>query len=138
MKKENKKSIKKINKTLKKKITNYICDTKEKDICCESEYNREQIVGDILEMYKERFLAYENEYLEWICNDIFFFFGFNAVSEKVKNIKVEKMYDLIVSKTKKISETNTKKILMELPLYFLLAFLGRTYVMRHLLKTNTQ
>ena len=74
MKTLNKKVVK-YNKTLKKKLTNYFCETKDKDICCETNYNREMIIEEITAMYKKMFIGYTNEYLEWIDNDLLFFVG---------------------------------------------------------------
>jgi hypothetical protein len=123
-----KKNVMKYNKTLKKKLTKYFCDTKERDICCETDYNREEIIEEILTMYKKMFIAYENEYLEWIVNDIVFFVGIRIHLEEEKNMEGVKMLDYISSKTKKLTEVNTRTLLMELPLYYILAFLGRTYL----------
>ena len=128
MKTLNKKVIKHKN-TLKNKITNYFCQTKEQDICCESEYNREQIISEIITIYKQRFVAYPNEYLEWIDNDILIFVGYRVYLEREKNVKGVKLCDLISSKNKKkLSESNIKGLLMDLPLYYLLAFLGNSYL----------
>ena len=123
-----KKNVMKYNKTLKKKLTKYFCDTKERDICCETDYNREEIIEEILTMYKKMFIAYPDEYLEWIVNDIVFFVGIRIHLEEEKNMEGVKMLDYISSKTKKLTEVNTRTLLMELPLYYLLAFLGRTYL----------
>ena len=115
-------------KTLRKQITNYFCETKEQDICCESDYDRENIVSEILAIFKKKYVGYANEYLEWIANDIQIFIGYRVNLEKAKNIKGVKLWDLFEFKTKKLSELNIKKLLMELPLYFLLAFLGSSYI----------
>jgi hypothetical protein len=114
------------NKTLKNKLTTYFCETKEKDICCESEYNRPMIVEEIISMYKKK----DYKYLESIENDIVFFVGFRIDLEKAKNKEGLKMWDYIAAKTKnkKLSEVIIKTLLMELPLYYLLAFLGITYL----------
>jgi hypothetical protein len=114
------------NNTLKNKLTTYFCETKEKDICCESEYNRPMIVEEIISMYKKK----DYKYLESIENDIIFFVGFRIDLEKAKNKEGLKMWDYIAAKTKnkKLSEVIIKTLLMELPLYYLLAFLGNTYL----------
>ena len=123
------KNTKTTKNTLKNKITKYFCETKEQDICCESDHNREKIVSEILALYKTRYVGYANEYLEWIDNDIVIFIGYRVNLEKDKNIKGVKLWDLIASKNKQhLSETNIKGLLMELPLYFLLAFLGNSYI----------
>ena len=114
------------NKTLKKKLTKYFCETKEKDICCETDYNREDIIEEIMTMYKKKV----SQYLEGIANDIVVFVGYRMELENVKNKEGVKMWDYISSKTinKKLSEVNIRTLLMELPLYYLLAFLGSTYL----------
>ncbi len=127
MKTLHKKGVK-TNKTLKKKLTKYFCETKDKDICCESNYNREQIVEEIMTMYKKMFIGYADEYLEWIDNDILFFVGIRVDLEKEKNVEGVKMWKYIASKTKKTSEVNTRTLLTQLPLYYLLAFMGTTYL----------
>jgi hypothetical protein len=125
-----KKKVVKYNKTLKKKLTKYFCETKDKDICCESNYNREMIVEEIIAMYKKMFIGYADEYLEWIDNDILFFVGIRVDLEKAKNKEGVKMWDYISAKTmkKKLSDVTIRTLLMELPLYYLLAFLGNTYL----------
>ena len=92
----------KINNTLKKKLTKYFCETKDKDICCESDYNRPMIVEEIISMYKKK----DYKYLESIENDIVFFVGIRFDLEDAKNKEGLKMWDYIAAKTKnkKLSE----------------------------------
>lgn len=125
MKTLNKKVVK-YNKTLKKKLTNYFCETKDKDICCETNYNRKMIVEEIISMYKKK----DFNYLESVENDILFFVGIRDDLEKAKNEKGLKIWDYISSLTinKKLSDVIIRTLLMELPLYYLLAFLGKTYL----------
>jgi hypothetical protein len=120
------KKVDKYNKTLKKKLTKYFCETKDKDICCESNYDRHMIVEEIISMYKKK----DFKYLESIENDIVFFVGIRFDLEDAKNKEGVKMWDYIASKTmnKKLSEVLIRTLLMELPLYYLLAFLGTTYL----------
>lgn len=114
------------NNTLKKKITRYFCETKEQDICCESDYNREEIVEKIMSMYKEIFNNTVDDYLDWIDNDIVGFIGVRNFLQNDKNFKGVNMWNFLASKTK--NKKNIHKVLMELPLYYLLAFLGSTYL----------
>ena len=125
MKSLTKKAVK-YNKTLKNKLTKYFCETKDKDICCENEYNRQMIAEEIITMYKK----ITSQYLEAIENDILFFVGYRVDLEKAKNMEGVKVWDYISSKTtnKKLSEVIIRKLLIELPLYYLLAFLGSTYL----------
>ena len=71
-----------------------------------------------------------SQYLEAIENDILFFVGYRVDLEKAKNMEGVKVWDYISSKTtnKKLSEVIIRKLLIELPLYYLLAFLGSTYL----------
>ena len=94
MKTLNKKVVK-YNKTLKKKLTNYFCETKDKDICCETNYNRKMIVEEIISMYKKK----DFNYLESVENDILFFVGIRDDLEKAKNEKGLKIWDYISSLT---------------------------------------
>ena len=120
------KKVDKYNKTLKKKLTKYFCETKEKDICCETNYDRHMIVEEIISMYKKL----TSQYLETIENDILVFVGVRVDLEKEKNKEGLKIWDYIFAQTinKKLSEVLIKTLLMKLPLYYLLAFLGTTYL----------
>ena len=120
------KKVLKYNKTLKNNLTKYFCETKDKDICCETDYNRKDIIEEIISMYKNL----SSQYLETIENDILGFVGIRNDLVKAKNIEGVKMWDYISSKTinKKLSEGLIRTLLMEMPLYYLLAFLGSTYL----------
>ena len=111
--------------SLKKKISKYFCATKEQDICCEGDYNREEIAREIIKMYKGNLTT---ESLESLDNDIYFFIGFRIDLVEANNKEGVKIWDLIGNQTKKFTEITVKKLLMDLPLYYLLAFLGRTYM----------
>lgn len=63
-------------KTLKRKITNYFSKTEEQDICCEDDYKRGLIVAEIIGMYKSMYGDCNDEYLEWIDNDLLSFIGY--------------------------------------------------------------
>ena len=120
------KKVDKFSKILKKKLTKYFCETKEKDICCETNYDRQMIAEEIISMYKK----IDSKYLESIENDILFFIGGRVDLEKAKNKEGVKIWDYISGKTinKKLSEVLIRTLLIELPLYYLLAFLGTTYL----------
>ena len=65
------KKVVKYNKTLKNNLTKYFCETKDKDICCETDYNRKDIIEEIISIYKNL----SSQYLETIENDILGFVG---------------------------------------------------------------
>lgn len=121
-------NLKPKNTTLKKKITNYFCETKQQDICCESEYNRQEIIEEIMFLYKKMFNDYPDEYLEGIANDILIFVGYRNFLINDKNVKGVKLWDYISNKTNKVSQANIRQLLIDLPLYYLLAFLGNSYL----------
>ncbi len=126
-----------------KKVTKYICKRKERkspsgkienkkrDVCCERDYNREKIVKIIIDQYKKMF---DDEYLDWIFNDVIKFIGYqNSLDEKGLSISKE-IEDLFVKSKEKrpwilVTEDEFKTLLMDFPLYYLLAFLGSSVYM---------
>jgi hypothetical protein len=104
----------------KKKISNFLCRSKNKDICCEKDYDRDNITDYIIEIYKS---LYDNEYLEFIDNDIVKFIGYRIHLENEKNNKGLELWDSFSIQ----NEEDLKKTVKELPLYYLLAFLGHAH-----------
>lgn len=116
------------NKNLKKNINDYIFT--KGNICCEQDFDRTTIINLILKKYKNIF-NYEldpNEYLNWINNDLLIFIGYKIYLEKNKNIKGLKLCNEIdkkmLDKNKKVTLKKIKLLLKNLPLYYLLSFLG--------------
>ena len=111
-------------KTLKDRLQQRIG---EKDICCEGDFNRVKIIQMIIDNYKKYASNYdypnEEEYLNFITNDLVIFIGYKV--DLVKNDKNgAALWDEL---DKEINGKNLeviKKALNELPLSFLLAFLG--------------
>jgi len=118
------------NKTLKNRIHKYIF--KKKDICCEKDIDREIVINKIFEKYKkiaENF--YEGElYLDYINNDLLTFIGYfielkkNSEGSKLWIDLDKRMYKDNNPSTKILDEQNIKSLLHELPLYYVLSFLG--------------
>ena len=118
------------NKTLKNKITKYLC--KKKDICCEEDIDRKLAIEDIFALYREvaEFFFEKDEYLSYINNDLLIFIGYRINLEKKGDIEGVKLWDEINNKLLVNKKSNEKKIvelLNEVPLYYLLSFLGYAY-----------
>lgn len=113
-------------KTLKKVITNYLL--KKGDVCCEKDMDRKLIIQDILATYEEiaDFLFEKELYLGYVQNDLLVFIGYRVDLEK-GNQEGVRIWDGLA----RMTETNKNpdkqklvKILHNVPLYYLLAFLG--------------
>jgi hypothetical protein len=122
--------------TIHKKVTKYICKRKEKkspsgsllnkkrDVCCENKYDREKIADLIIASYKT---IDPDEYLGDLHNDMAMF-----IDERWKTeIELEIESRLVKSKQQipwtLSTEDEFKTLLTELPLYYLLSFLGDIY-----------
>jgi len=117
--------------TLKNRIHKYIC--KKKDICCEEDdIDRKLAIQDIFTLYREiSELMYEkDEYLSYINNDLIKFIGYKIDLEKKNDIEGIRLWDELDGKMflhKKLDETKIIELLHEVPLYYLLSFLGYAY-----------
>lgn len=114
-------------KTLKNKIHKYIC--KKKDICCDKNIDKKIIIDQIVEKYKKlcKKMKEPNEYLNWINNDILLFIGFQFEMEKKKDtegINLTHQLDQSMYHHDKVNLDKITQLLMDVPLYFLLSFLG--------------
>jgi hypothetical protein len=122
----------KINRTLKKRITQYICNTEKQDICCEEDIERTMAIDQIFDLYRKLaiLLDVESEYLSYLDNDIVKFIGYKIDLEKNKDTKGVKLWEKIdstIRKGKNISKNKIITLLMTVPLYYLLSFLGYAY-----------
>jgi len=111
-------------KTLKSKINKYIY--KYGDINTPDGLDKNKVIDDLIEMYKN---GYSNdEYLDWLGNNLLFFIGYRIDLKENNNIEGLKIWDELAKRTKKdTTEEEYKKLLNELPLYYLLTFLGYSY-----------
>ena len=118
-------------KTLKNKINKYICQ--KKDICCEEDdIDRKIAIQDIFTLYRKiaEFMYEKDEYLSHINNDLIKFIGYKIDLEKKNDIKGLRLWDELDRKmyvNKKLDETKIIELLNEVPLYYLLSFLGYAY-----------
>jgi len=114
-------------KTLKHKIHKYI--SKKQDICCENDIDRKVVIQQIIEKYKIicKNMNEPNEYLNYINNDLVKFIGYQFDLKKNKDKEGLKLWNQLDKKMYENKEVNEKKIeflLEDVPLYFLLSFLG--------------
>jgi len=111
-------------KTLKNKIHKYI--SKKKDICCENDIDRKLIFQQIVEKYKNICkIMNESDYLDYINNDLVKFIGYKVDLKKdIEGLKLWNEMDKLMHKNKIVNEEKIKMLLYDVPLYFLLSFLG--------------
>lgn len=113
-------------KTLKNKIHKYIS---KKDICCEGDIDRKIVIGQIIKKYIIicKNMNEPDEYLNYINNDLVKFIGYNIDLKKNKDTEGLRLWNEIdkkMYKNKKVNQTKIEKLLLDVPLYFLLSFLG--------------
>jgi len=126
-KKNNKPKIVKKN-TLKNRIHKYF--SKKQDICCDEDIERKIVIEQILKIYTEIANTDRDNYLDYVDNDILVFIGYRMNLEEKKDFDGLNLWDEIASKTSNKGVPNKEKIiklLQELPLYYLLSFLGYAY-----------
>ena len=114
-------------KTLKNKIHKYI--SKKQDICCENDIDRKIVIEQIIKKYKIicKNMNEPDEYLNYINNDLGKFIGYLVDLKKNKDNEGVKLWNEIDKKMYQNKSVNEKKIeilLQDVPLYFLLSFLG--------------
>jgi len=116
-------------KTLKNKINKYIC--KKQDIYGENDIDRDLAIKEIVKLYKNIAKFYEkNEdyYLDYINNDILLFIGYKVFLEQEKDTEgvqlMDEMDKKMFNENNKIDLDKITILLKEVPLYYLLSFLG--------------
>jgi len=124
-----KKHFRKNNKTLKNKINKYIF---KNDICCEDDVDRKIIIQDIFALYSEiaSFMYEKDEYLSHIGNDLIKLIGYKIDLETKNDNEGVRLWNKINSKITLNKTSNKEKmieVLNEVPLYYLLSFLGYAY-----------
>jgi hypothetical protein len=124
-----KKHFRKNNKTLKNKINKYIL---KNDICCEDDVDRKIIIQDIFALYSEiaSFMYEKDEYLSHIGNDLLKLIGYKIDLETKNDNEGVRLWNKINSKITLNKTSNKEKmieVLNEVPLYYLLSFLGYAY-----------
>jgi hypothetical protein len=111
-------------KTLKSRINKYIY--KYGDINTPDGLDKNKVIDDLIEMYKNGYT--NDEYLDWLGNNLLFFIGYRIDLKENNNIEGLKIWDELAKRTKQnTTEEEYRKLLDELPLYYLLTFLGYSY-----------
>ncbi len=100
-------------------------------IPCEKGYNREILIGQLFTLYESMAVdEHLDEYLDTLHNDLFFFLS-NGTNETDLTHPLTKILTKHMIKRDAYGERVDKKgvifVLTHIPLYYLLAFLGRTY-----------
>ena len=113
----------------KKVITNYIL--KKGDICCENNIDRKLATEDIFEVYIKiaDFMHEKDKYLDYVQNDLLVFIGFRMMLEETNKEGVQ-IWDALKKRTEKGGVPNKMKIiqlLQDVPLFYLMAFLGNAH-----------
>ena len=109
-------------KTLKKRIHKYISN--KQDICCEMDIKRNLAIQQIFDKYKK---MDNTEYLNMINNDLIKFIGYYVDLEKAKDregMRLWRELDKRMFEKKEVNEKKVEQLLQDVPLYFLLSFLG--------------
>jgi hypothetical protein len=114
-------------RTLKKRLHSYFA--KKQDICCEENVKRPVVIRQIIEKYKQiaTKMKEPHQYLDYIDNDLVLFVGFKVDLIIAKNKNGIALWDEISRGSidkKKVSLRKIKELLEDVPLYFLLSFLG--------------
>ena len=109
-------------RTLKKRIHKYI--SKKTDICCEADIDRSIAIDQLFEKYKK---VGGSEYLNNINNDVVKFIGYYVDLKKNKDKEGMRLWNTIDQHSFDngvVTEEKMVVLLNEVPLYFLLSFLG--------------
>ena len=125
-------------KGLKQRMLNYYKSKTIPDLCCEKDYKREVLIGQLFTLYEamekmSNNLGDELDYLDSLYNDIFFFLSTGSYkiedkeSENISKIMTRHMIKKDASGVERVDKNGVIFVLTNVPLYYLLAFLGRTY-----------
>jgi hypothetical protein len=119
--------VTKRNKTLKNKIHRYI--SKKQDICCENDIDRSVVVHQLVKKYKIicKNMNEPDEYLNYMNNDLVKFIGYKFQlknNNDVEGIRLWNTMDKRMYDHKVVNENKINLLLQDVPLYFLLSFLG--------------
>lgn len=115
-------------RTLKRKIQQYI--SRKQDICCERDFDRSRIIQQIINKYKKihkNGKPYGEPYINYLNNDLLIFIGYKFELVKNKDMEGVQLWDEINQRmyaNQMLSEEMVVRLLHEVPLYYLLAFLG--------------
>jgi hypothetical protein len=104
----------------------YLTQSKRQDLCCETHIKRKDLITKIIDCYKKRY-ADSNDYENWLSNDITLLVGvYNQMMQEGDNegLSLTQEMEQRMQLNGKNDIKRIKRLLMELPLYFLLSLLG--------------
>jgi len=114
-------------KTIKKRIHHYI--SKKQDICCDDDIDRKVVIQQLMDKYKSisKEMDEPEEYLSYVSNDLCKMIGYKVDLMKDKDKEGVQLWNILnkrVAENKIVIETKMITLLQEVPLYFLMSFLG--------------
>jgi hypothetical protein len=112
-------------KTLKSNIQKYVA--KQKDICCENDVDRKQAIEHLFSLYTE---MSGDEYLSSLYTDFAKFIGYKEELQRKRDNQGLSLLTQLEKDTHVngvIDKNAVSKALLEVPLYYLLSFLGYAY-----------
>jgi hypothetical protein len=114
-------------RTLKSRLHKYFS---RKDICCENEFDRTVAIQQIIDKYKkiaQKLNIKDEPYISYINNDLLIFIGYKYNLQENKDVPGIKLWDELNQRmytNKTLDEQKIVRLLREIPLYYLLSFLG--------------
>ena len=108
-------------KTLKNRIHKYI--SRKQDICCENDIDRKVVVQQIVAKYKNIYNKKPDKYLIYMNYDLTKMIGYKVDLRRNNNVEGITLWDELYQ-TNVVSEKKIELLLQDVPLYFLLSFLG--------------
>lgn len=117
-------------KSFKRKINNYIFS--KQDICCEQDIDRQIAIQDIFSLYRKiaDFAGEKDDFLDYISNDFNIFIGYLVDLKKTNDVRGIALSNSLDKKTMTNGKPDKHKwirMLKQVPLYYLLSFLGKAY-----------
>jgi hypothetical protein len=112
-------------KTLKRNVHRYI--SKQKDICCEENVNRDIAIQHLFDLYSD-ISGNENTALDEMHEDFMKFVGYKKNDKK--NYQGQLVYNQLNKETRSkgvLDKEAMMSALHEVPLYYFLSFLGYAY-----------
>lgn len=125
-------------KGLKQRMLDYYKTKTIPDLCCEKDYKREVLIGQVFTLYEtvakmNHTLGDDLDYMDSLYNDLFFFLSPESLkerdleSETISKILTRHMLKKDASGQEQVDKNGVIFVLTNVPLYYLLAFLGRAY-----------
>ncbi len=110
-------------RTLKSRLRKYF--SRKQDICCENDFDKTKVIQQIIDKYKKMAMAKNDPYLNYINNDLLVFIGYKYKLREKKDASGIQLWDELNERMGvPLDEQKIVRLLREVPLYYLLSFLG--------------